>query len=168
VADAVVVLSAPDVKTGALHKAVQRLAGGAAVQLLRPADVAPTAITGKPKSWRELYIDSARYCPGLSWTVLAAIGQVESGHGRNLGPSSAGALGPMQFMPATWVAYGLDGDADGTADIMNPFDAVPSAARYLCRHGATNGDQGLYDAVFAYNHADWYVRKILGLAAQYR
>jgi hypothetical protein len=168
VADAVVVLSAPDVKTGALHKAVQRLAGGAAVQLLRPADVAPTAITGKPKSWRELYIDSARYCPGLSWTVLAAIGQVESGHGRNLGPSSAGALGPMQFMPATWAAYGLDGDADGTADIMNPFDAVPSAARYLCRHGATNGDQGLYDAVFAYNHADWYVRKILGLAAQYR
>ena len=168
VADAVVVLSAPDVKTGSLQKAVEKLAGDAEVTLLRPADVAPTKIKGKPSNWRELYIDSARYCPGLSWTVLAAIGQVESGHGKNLGPSSAGALGPMQFMPATWASYGLDGDADGKADIMNPFDAVPSAARYLCRHGATNGDQGLYDAVFAYNHADWYVRKILGLAAQYR
>ena len=168
VADSVVVLSAPDVTTGRLQKAVQAVAPGAEVQLLRPADVAPTQIKGKPKNWRELYIDSVRYCPGLSWTVLAAIGQVESGHGKHLGPSSAGALGPMQFMPATWAAYGIDGDGDGTADIMNPFDAVPSAARYLCRHGATNGEQGLYDAVFAYNHADWYVRKVLGLAAQYR
>ncbi|MGI8536387.1 MAG: lytic transglycosylase domain-containing protein, partial [Mycobacteriales bacterium] len=123
---------------------------------------------GKPRNYRELYIDSARYCKGLSWTVLAAIGQVESGHGRNLGPSSAGALGPMQFLPSTWAAYGVDGDRDGRADIMNPFDAVPSSAAYLCRFGANRGPDGLYNAIFAYNHADWYVQKVLGLAAQYR
>jgi Transglycosylase SLT domain len=169
VPDSVVVLAAPDLKTAALKTAVERLAGDAVtVTLLRAPDVGPSALTGRPKDWRELYVDSARYCPGLRWQVLAAIGQVESAHGKHLGPSSAGALGPMQFMPATWSAYGLDGDGDGTADIMNPLDAVPSAAHYLCRSGASRGESGLYDAVFAYNHADWYVQKVLGLAAQYR
>ncbi|HWG92922.1 MAG TPA: lytic transglycosylase domain-containing protein [Mycobacteriales bacterium] len=168
VPDSVLVLAAPDVRTAALSKAVRKAAGDAVeVELLRPADVAPSALEGRPTSWRELYIDSARYCPGLSWTVLAAIGQVESAHGKHLGPSSAGALGPMQFMPATWAAYGIDGDGDGVADIMNPLDAVPSAARYLCRNGAST-PEGLYGAVFAYNRADWYVRKVLGIAAQYR
>jgi hypothetical protein len=173
VPDSVVVLSAPEVGRAKLEKAVRAVVGDAAeVQVLRPADVAPSAVRaapgGKPRDWRELYVDSARYCPGLSWTVLAAIGQVESAHGIHLGPSSAGALGPMQFMPATWGAYGIDGDGDGTADIMNPFDAVPSAANYLCASGAQRGEQGLYDAIFAYNRADWYVRKVLGIAAQYR
>jgi membrane-bound lytic murein transglycosylase B len=73
----------------------------------------------------------------------------------------------MQFLPSTWAAYGVDGDGDGKADIMNPFDAVPSSAVYLCRFGANRGEKGLYDAIFAYNHADWYVRKVLGVAAQY-
>jgi len=161
------VLSAPSVEVGELGKAVGRVLGQqATVDVLRPTVARPA--TGKPKSYRDLYIDSARYCPGLSWTVLAAIGQVESGHGRELGPSSAGALGPMQFLPSTWAAYGLDGDGDGTAEIMNPHDAVPSAAGYLCRSGANRGPDGLYDAIFAYNHADWYVRKVLDIAAQYR
>jgi hypothetical protein len=172
VPDAVAVLSAPETKRAALEKAVKAAAGDAEVEVLRPADVAPsqvaTTVTGKPRDWRELYIDSARYCPGLSWTVLAAIGQVESAHGKHLGPSSAGALGPMQFLPSTWAAYGVDGDGDGAADIMNPFDAVPGAANYLCRSGAQKGEQGLYNAIFAYNHADWYVRKVLGIAAQYQ
>jgi membrane-bound lytic murein transglycosylase B len=100
--------------------------------------------------------------------VLAAIGQIESGDGQNMGPSTAGALGPMQFLPSTWSAWGTDGFGDtGQPDIMNPFDAVPSAARLLCAAGAAAGSQGLRQAVFAYNHADWYVDEVLTLAAEY-
>ena len=170
VPDTALLLAAPDVRTGVLQKAVERAAGGGVtVELLRPAEVAPSKVAktgGRPSSWRELYVDSARYCPGLRWQVLAAIGQVESAHGKFLGPSSAGALGPMQFLPSTWAAYGVDGDGDGVRDIMSPFDAVPGAANYLCRSGANRGEEGLYDAIFAYNRADWYVKKVLGIAAQ--
>ena len=160
-----VLLTAPDRGLRGLKRAVRGVVGDRAViDVLRPPQVNPN----KPKTYRELYIDSARYCPGLRWQVLAAIGQVESGHGRDVGPSSAGALGPMQFMPSTWAFSGVDGDGDGKADIMNPFDAVPAAALYLCRAGAANGEQGLYDAIFSYNHADWYVKLVLDLAARYR
>jgi len=112
---------------------------------------------------------AARYCPSLSWTVLAAIGQIESGDGRNVGPSTAGALGPMQFLPSTWAAWGIDGFGPaGPPDVMNPFDAVPSAARLLCADGAASGTQaGLRQAIFDYNHADWYVNEVLSLAAEY-
>ena len=159
-----VLLAAPSRSVAGLTAAVRQAVPGAAVTALRPVPV----VAAKPKTYRELYVSSARYCPGLSWTVLAAIGQVESGHGRDVGPSSAGALGPMQFLPSTWATSGVDGDGDGRADIMNPFDAVPAAALYLCRDGAGRGGQGLYDAIFSYNHADWYVRLVLGLAAKYR
>ena len=169
-------VAAPGRNLQALQSDV-RAAVGPAVSLtvLRPAVVTPykmaeTAppVSGKPRNYRDLYIASAHYCPGLSWKVLAAIGQVESNHGRNAGTSSAGALGPMQFLPSTWAFAGVDGDGDGKADIMNPFDAVPSAALYLCRAGAGQGGQALYDAIFSYNHADWYVRLVLGLAEQYK
>src|SRR5690606_4940186 len=90
--------------------------------------------------------------------------QVESNHGRNNGPSSAGALGPMQFMPATWKAYGVDGDGDGEADIWSPFDAVPSAAKYLCRYGAGQGGEKLRKAVWFYNHSWAYVDRVLARA----
>ncbi|MFI6454264.1 lytic transglycosylase domain-containing protein [Streptosporangium amethystogenes] len=122
---------------------------------------------GRPGSYLELYRASAGVCPGLSWTVLAAIGQVESSHGRNNGPSSAGAQGPMQFMPATWKAYGVDGDGDGVADIWSPYDAVPSAANYLCANGAAQGGKKLEKAIWFYNHSWSYVSKVLAISRGY-
>ncbi|MDP4508764.1 lytic transglycosylase domain-containing protein [Nonomuraea sp. NBC_00507] len=126
-----------------------------------------TVNVGRPGSYLELYKASATRCPGLSWTVLAAIGQVESSHGRNNGPSSAGALGPMQFMPATWKAYGVDGDGDGKADIWSPYDAVPGAANYLCANGAGKGGEKLRKAIWFYNHSWDYVNKVMGIAEAY-
>ncbi|HEY1914666.1 MAG TPA: lytic transglycosylase domain-containing protein [Streptosporangiaceae bacterium] len=124
--------------------------------------------TARPTTWLSLFQESAKlYCPGLSWTVLAAIGQIESADGQNEGPSSAGALGPMQFEPSTWSMWGIDGFGEtGTPDIMNPYDAVPSAAEYLCAAGASQ-PADLSNAIFAYNHATWYVSEVLALARQY-
>ena len=157
-------LSAPDRRLSRLEREVEAVLGpDVSFSELRPAQI----VNRRPKTYRELYMLSASYCPGLSWKVLAAIGQVESDHGRNVGPSSAGALGPMQFLPSTWASYAVDGDGDGKADIMSPYDAVPAAALYLCRNGAGRGGQALYDAIFNYNHADWYVREVLALAARY-
>jgi hypothetical protein len=131
--------------------------------------VATSVPAGRPTTYLALYQESAaRYCPGLSWTVLAAIGEVESGDGANMGPSSAGALGPMQFLPSTWQRWGITGFGDtGAPNIMNPFDAVPSAAAYLCAAGAAKGGSSLYQAIFAYNHADWYVSEVLAIAREY-
>ncbi|MCW2599724.1 MAG: Lytic transglycosylase catalytic [Frankiales bacterium] len=162
--DTAVLLAAPGRRIAGIERDVRAVLGASLnVSVLRPVPITYR----RPTSYRELYMLSARYCPGLSWKVLAAIGQVESGHGRNVGPSSAGALGPMQFMPATWAFAGVDGDGDGKADIMSAYDAVPAAALYLCRNGAGRGGQSLYNAVFSYNHADWYVREVLALAARY-
>jgi len=124
---------------------------------------------GRPANWLQLYQESAaRYCPGLSWTVLAAIGEIESGDGANDGPSTAGALGPMQFMPATWSVWGTDGFGQrGAPDITNPLDAVPSAARMLCADGAAQGSAPLSAAIFDFNHATWYVSEVLALAGEY-
>jgi murein DD-endopeptidase MepM/ murein hydrolase activator NlpD len=101
---------------------------------------------------------------GIPWQVLAAINKVESNFGRNMGPSSAGAIGWMQFMPSTWLRWGVDANGDGIASPWNPDDAVFSAARYLA---AAGGQTDLSRAVFAYNHADWYVNEVLGLAGAY-
>jgi hypothetical protein len=139
----------------------------AAVSTSLPVDSTPPS--GRPANYLQLFQESAaRYCPGLSWTVLAAIGQIESADGQNMGPSTAGALGPMQFLPSTWATWGIDGFGDtGAPDILNPFDAVPSAARLLCADGAASGGGGLRQAVFDYNHATWYVDEVLTLAAEY-
>jgi hypothetical protein len=164
-------ISAPGVAMAALTRHVRAVAGQSSVvtdvrQQELPVDQATSP--GKPGSYLELFRESAaRYCPGLSWTVLAAIGQIESGDGANPGPSSAGALGPMQFLPSTWQRWGISAFGDsGPPDIMDPYDAVPSAARLLCASGAS-ARGGLPGAIFAYNHANWYVSEVLALARQY-
>ncbi|MDQ1696687.1 MAG: hypothetical protein QOJ03_2040 [Frankiaceae bacterium] len=118
-------------------------------------------------AYLSLYHRAAATCSGLSWTVLAAIGQVESGHGRNPSTSYAGAMGPMQFLPSTFASYAVDGDHDGKADIMNAADAIFTAAHYVCANGAGRGGTALYQAIWHYNHADWYVQMVLALAKQY-
>src|SRR3954454_24577208 len=95
---------------------------------------------------------------GVRWEVLVAINEIESDYGRNLNVSSAGALGWMQFMPATWKQYGTDANKDGLRDPYSPVDAIFATARYLKAAGA---EQDLRKAIFAYNHADWYVDSVL-------
>ena len=95
---------------------------------------------------------------GIRWEILAAINEIETDYGRNLNISSAGAVGWMQFMPATWDMYGVDANGDGVKDPFNPVDAIFAAARYL---RAAGGDQDVRRAVFAYNHANWYVDSVL-------
>jgi Transglycosylase SLT domain len=101
---------------------------------------------------------------GIPWEVLASINKIESGFGTNMGPSSAGAIGWMQFLPSSWEAFGLDANGDGRKDPYNPVDAICSAAHYLKLGG---GSDDLYDAIFSYNHADWYVQEVLGYARAY-
>jgi hypothetical protein len=139
----------------------------AAVATITAAGLSSLQVLPASPDYLALYHSAAQTCPGLSWTVLAAIGQVESGHGRNPGVSSAGAIGPMQFLPATFASYAVDGDHDGSVDIMSPADAVFTAARYLCANGAGGGSGALAAAVWHYNHADWYVQMVLTLARQY-
>ncbi len=106
-----------------------------------------------------------RYRFAEDWYVLAAVGKIESDHGQNMGPSSAGAMGPMQFLPSTWAQYGVDGNGDGEANIMDPEDAIPAAASYLVVGGAPDD---WYAALYTYNRAGWYVRKVLGAADAYK
>lgn len=113
-----------------------------------------------------VYQSAAETCDGLDWTILAAIHKVETGFGVGRATSSAGAQGPMQFMPATFAAYGVDGDGDGRTDINNVIDAIYSAANLLCANGA--GDPArLASAIWNYNHSDEYIAEVLSIAASY-
>jgi membrane-bound lytic murein transglycosylase B len=96
--------------------------------------------------------------------VLASINGIESAFGSNMGPSSAGAIGWMQFLPSTWESYGVDANGDGVSDPYNPEDAIFAAASYLSAAGMP---ADTYGAIFAYNHADWYVAEVLANAACY-
>jgi hypothetical protein len=108
---------------------------------------------------------SARYGLGPQGpAILAGINAVETGFGQNLGPSSAGAVGWMQFMPSTWESYGVDANGDGVEDPNNPEDAIFAAAGYLAAAGMP---ADTYGAIFAYNHADWYVSEVLANAGCY-
>jgi hypothetical protein len=125
-----------------------------------------------PPQYLRLYEQAAeRY--GIDWAVIAAIGKVECDHGRDVDEScsregavnGAGAGGPMQFIASTWARYGVDGDADGRVDRWDPADAIFAAANYLAHSGAP----GDYErAIFAYNHAGWYVADVQSWAARYR
>jgi transglycosylase-like protein with SLT domain len=131
-----------------------------------PGPTVPIACgdTGVPASLIPIYVEaSEKYGLGPSGpALLAAINEIETGFGANLGPSSAGALGWMQFMPSTWDAYGVDADGDGLADPNDPDDAIFAAARYLRAGGMPEDPEA---AVFAYNHADWYVADVMARAA---
>jgi Transglycosylase SLT domain len=124
-----------------------------------------------PPLYLHLYQQAAEHY-GLDWAVLAGIGKVECDHGRDPAPScthegvvnSAGAGGPMQFIASTWARYGVDGDGDGRADRWDPADAIYSAANYLRASGAP-GDYK--QAIFAYNHAAWYVTEVESWATRY-
>ncbi|HEY7830763.1 MAG TPA: lytic transglycosylase domain-containing protein [Solirubrobacteraceae bacterium] len=110
---------------------------------------------------------------GLDWAILAGIGRVECDHGRDPDPActregavnSAGAGGPMQFLASTWARYGVDADGDGRVDRWDPADAIFGAARYLRASGAPADYRR---AIFAYNHAGWYVAAVERWAALYR
>jgi hypothetical protein len=125
-----------------------------------------------PPDYLRLYrAAGARY--GLDWAILAGIGRVECDHGRDPDPScthesatnSAGAGGPMQFLGSTWTTYGVDGDGDGRRDRWDSADAIYGAANYLHASGAPGNYRS---AIYAYNHAGWYVAEVQRWAAQYR
>ncbi len=136
------------------------------VVLVLPASAVPV-----PASYLTLYRQAARTCPGLTWEVLAGIGTVESANGQSRargvhrGKNRKGAEGPMQFEPATFAEYAVRADRTTRLSPYDPADAVFTAARMLCADGAATGR--LRRAIYAYNHACWYVRDVLTLAAQY-
>jgi hypothetical protein len=133
----------------------------AAQPLPAPASCGPTAV---PPFLIPIY-QAASHEYGLGPagpSILAAINEIETGFGVNQGPSSAGAVGWMQFMPATWAAYGVDANGDGKKDPADPEDAIFAAARYLRAGGMPEDPEG---AIFAYNHADWYVADVLERAS---
>jgi hypothetical protein len=150
------------------HKADRGSSGAptAANPTLSVASVGPAPV-GVPN----FFIDKFRIPPFLlpiyqaagiqynvPWQILAGINEIETDYGRNLSVSSAGALGWMQFMPSSWKTYGTDANNDGRKDPYNPVDAIFAAARYLKAAGA---DKDLRKAIFAYNHADWYVDSVM-------
>jgi hypothetical protein len=139
-----------------------------------PRGSTPSALAQReiPAQYLRLYERAAdRY--GLDWAVLAAIGKVECDHGRDPDPScsrvgavnAAGAGGPMQFLASTWSQYGVDGDGDGRASRWDAADAIFAAANYLSHSGAPSDYER---AIFAYNHASWYVADVQAWAARYR
>ena len=151
-------------------------AGAGISSILGGGDVAPsaTATAQIPPAMLTLYEQAATTCPGLSWTLLAAIGTVESSNGASdlpgvhSGANSAGAEGPMQFEPATFAAYDTPTPPGGVAP-PSPYDAtdaVYAAARMLCANGARNGAD-VSAAVYSYNHSSSYVSQVLALAQSY-
>lgn len=101
----------------------------------------------------------------VPWAILAGINRVETNFGQDLSVSSDGAIGWMQFEPATWAAYSVDADRDGNADPYSPIDAIFTAAHYLAVSGVVKNPE---QAVFQYNHSTDYVREVLQFATVYQ
>lgn len=179
------------------------LAGVAVGVLGGPAVPSAHALSDIPPALLGAYVASAATCPGLAWTVLAAIAKVESDHGRHGGatlgptgdvappiigvaldgtggnaavPDTDGgrldgdgtwdrAVGPMQLLPASWARWGRDANGDGRADPHNAFDAIATAAAYLC--GPAGRVEDPASALRSYNHSDAYVAQVLAIAASY-
>jgi hypothetical protein len=111
------------------------------------------------------YTKAAAACRGLDPTILVAIHEVETKRATRGGISTAGALGPMQFLPDTWIAYGVDGDRDGTADVWDLDDALAGATHLLCANGVAN-EATRASAIWNYNHSWSYVRRVLERTAE--
>ena len=135
------------------------LAGNRLRSLVSPLDEPPDWTIHNPAPARRLlrFYKAGQRRFSIPWEILASLNFVESRYGRIIGPSSAGAQGPMQFMPATWAAYGNGGD------INDPHDSIIGAARYLSASGAPSR---IWDALYAYNHSNDYVKAILVYARQ--
>jgi hypothetical protein len=150
----------------------QALLGGVGAEGTGGYGVSAQARAEIPPEYLRLYLQAAaRY--DLDWAVLAGIGKVECDHGQDPDPSctqqgavnSAGAGGPMQFLASTWAQYGVDAEGDGPPDRWNPADAIFGAANYLRASGAPANYR---EAIYAYNHAWWYVAEVQRWAAIYR
>jgi Transglycosylase SLT domain len=147
-------------------------AGGVTVPAAGGYGVSARARAEIPPEYLRLYVQAARRY-GLEWAVLAGIGRVECDHGRDPAPScthegvvnSAGAGGPAQFLDSTWRVYGVSAYGEGPPDRWNPADAIFSMANYLRACGAPADYR---TAIYAYNHAWWYVEEVLRWAAVYR
>jgi len=167
--------------------------GGAAGPSATAADLAggpdigasEAALADVPPGYLAVYVTAAGACPALSWQVLAAIGKVETDHGRSSAPgvhSGVNAFGccagPMQFNlrngpPSTWATW-------GRGNVYDPADAIPAAARKLCGDGLARpqtaardpcptvaGSAALHQALKRYNNACWYVHEVVTLAQRY-
>ncbi len=147
------------------------LAGAITGSLGGTVSASPTTI---PPEYLTAYMAAAASCPGLSWSVLAAIGTVESDNGTSTAPgvasgaNSAGAEGPMQFEPATFAEYAQPVPPGGAVppSPYDALDAIYAAARLLCANGASGGVD-FTAAIYAYNHSISYVADVLDLANAY-
>ncbi|MDA8273814.1 MAG: NlpC/P60 family protein [Actinomycetota bacterium] len=151
-------------------------AGAGIASLLGVGATAPsaTATAQIPAAMLALYQQAATTCPGLPWSVLAAIGTVESGNGTSTlpgvksGQNAAGAMGPLQMLGPTFAEYDTPVPPGGAnpPSPYDPTDAAYAAARMLCANGAANG-ANLSASVYAYNHSQSYVTQVLSLANSY-
>ena len=123
---------------------------------LEPPIKIPTIAPEHPLALKRYYLKAQRQFD-IPWQLLASVNFVESRFGRMTGPSSAGALGPMQFIPSTWDFYGNGGD------VFDPHDSIMGAARYLSASGAPSDTRA---ALFAYNRSYAYVDAIQFYAEQ--
>lgn len=144
--------------------------GDSAIELAKKSSTGKIAYAGgatqsverDPAYFRDLYMRAgAAY--GVPWQLIEAVHYVETGSSDSTNETSyAGATGPMQFMPGTWRTYGVDGNGDGSANITDVNDAIYGAANLLAQSGAAEGN--IDAALFNYNHAQWYVDKVKGIA----